>query len=63
MEQEGRPLDKQKESIKLMMNRLQDAPTALSAAREETNKQRRKWAKEHESYGAASNTSSDDKKK
>jgi len=56
MEKEGRAVPKEKEQIKLMMERLQNPPSNLKVAKEETDKQRREWAKQHESYTESDKT-------
>lgn len=47
-EEEGRSLTKERENIKLMMERLRDSPSNLTQVREQTTKERRKWAGEVE---------------
>ena len=55
-EAEGRTMDrdKQMQGIKLMMERLKDSPSNLSQVREQTTKERRKWATELEQESSSS---------
>ena len=53
-EEEGRNIDKQKQNIQIMMDRLKDSPSNLAQVREQTTKERRKWANEMDTAGSSS---------
>ena len=55
-EADGRSIDKQRQNIRLMMDRLQDSPPNLKQVRERTTEERRKWAKEVEDSQAQDKT-------
>merc|ERR1712108_48092 len=48
LEKEGRSLDKEKQKVALMMQKLQYGESSLKTAKEDTDKKRRQWAKEYQ---------------